>query len=372
MQKSQRNFGLDIIRSTAIVLVVISHASYILSPITEPVFITAIRILGAIGVDLFFVLSGFLIGKIILKLIENEQISFAHLFNFWKRRWLRTLPNYFLILLINIILAFYFADSLPKNISQYFIFTQNFNQPHPDFFTEAWSLSIEEYAYLFLPLILFLCFSFFKKINKSQLFIWTAIISIFILGLIKLNYFITADISTYKLWSLQFRKVVIYRIDAIYFGFVLIYFYKKNNPFFIKHKLKISIFGFIIFLALHIAILAFQLLPQKQLWFYVFVYLQSVIISLGLMFPYIISITSKGYTKKFIEFISKRSYAIYLINYSIVYLSIQRFVNINELSFYQKIILILFFLLITLLLSEILYRYFENPILKFRNRKFPK
>ncbi len=63
----KRNFGLDLLRAIAISLVLISHCTYLLFPENESLLITFVRTLGAIGVDLFFVLSGYLIGGILLK-----------------------------------------------------------------------------------------------------------------------------------------------------------------------------------------------------------------------------------------------------------------------------------------------------------------
>ncbi len=60
-----RNFGLDAIRALAIILVVLSHCTYIL-PEFNLQLTNGIRLFGATGVDIFFVLSGFLIGGILL------------------------------------------------------------------------------------------------------------------------------------------------------------------------------------------------------------------------------------------------------------------------------------------------------------------
>ncbi len=152
-----RIFGLDMLRAIAISLVVISHVTYLLFPINvKSTLITGLRAMGAVGVDLFFVLSGFLIGKIILRQLENKKTTFSDLMIFWKRRWLRTLPNYFIVLVINILIVLYCRGTLVPELGQYFIFIQNFAFAHPDFFTEAWSLSVEEYSYLLMPLVLYL------------------------------------------------------------------------------------------------------------------------------------------------------------------------------------------------------------------------
>jgi peptidoglycan/LPS O-acetylase OafA/YrhL len=57
------------------------------------------------GVDLFFVLSGFLIGGILIKIFDSDDWDLDAIFHFWSRRWLRTIPAYFFVLLINLLLS---------------------------------------------------------------------------------------------------------------------------------------------------------------------------------------------------------------------------------------------------------------------------
>ena len=171
LKESQRIFGLDVVRALAISLVLLSHCTLLVFPNMGNGIIDVIRGLGAFGVDIFFVLSGYLIGGIILKMIENGQTSFKDLLRFWRRRWFRTLPNYFLILIINIAIGLSIGVMDFKGTFSYFLFLQNFTAPHPDFFTEAWSLSIEEYAYLFFPLMLFMVLGFLRKHKPIKLFI---------------------------------------------------------------------------------------------------------------------------------------------------------------------------------------------------------
>jgi peptidoglycan/LPS O-acetylase OafA/YrhL len=147
-----RIFGLDILRACAIMFVVVGHGKY-LYPSTTPKIIskTISLIFGYDGVSIFFVLSGFLIGGILIKTLEKKRGEKKVLLNFWIRRWLRTLPPYFLILIILLILnllfteGFHFSKRFPLN---FFTFTQNLFYRHPNFFPEAWSLSIEEWFYL--------------------------------------------------------------------------------------------------------------------------------------------------------------------------------------------------------------------------------
>lgn len=93
-----RIIGLDITRSVAILLVMFCHSSCfytINNNCMEYIFTFA----GVWGVELFFALSGFLIGGIIIKNIVN--VSYEDVLKeikiFWIRRWFRTLPLYYLI-----------------------------------------------------------------------------------------------------------------------------------------------------------------------------------------------------------------------------------------------------------------------------------
>ncbi len=368
----KRVFGLDFIRTVAISLVVLSHCTYLLFQESTHGVVIAIRGLGAVGVDLFFVLSGFLIGGIMLKQINLDRTSYSDLFVFWKRRWLRTLPNYFLVLLINVLLLIYLGNQLPDLVGIYIPFLQNFASPHPDFFREAWSLSVEEYAYLGLPLLLYLSFYIFKYKNKLRLFLWVTILVILVMSILKLLYYIQVDINLYPEWSASFRKVVVYRVDSIYFGFLIAYITVNKPVFTSNYKKKLLLLGLVLFAILHVMVYTLNLRPESHLAFYVFVYLQLITISLGLLLPYFSQLKHSGIYSRIIEFISVRSYAIYLVNYSIVLLSIQSYFDMAVMSMDKRIAIVLLFLIVTVLLSVIIYKFFEVPILKYRDRKFKR
>src|SRR5690606_23816971 len=92
-------------RSAAILLVLIGHCSYFL-PNDGGYLQQILSVFGFVVVEIFFVLSGFLIGKILLQMFE-AQLTSQSVMLFLKRRWFRTLPNYSLILIINIFIAGY-------------------------------------------------------------------------------------------------------------------------------------------------------------------------------------------------------------------------------------------------------------------------
>ncbi|MFA5298282.1 MAG: hypothetical protein WC389_08765 [Lutibacter sp.] len=139
-----------------------------------------------------------------------------------------------------------------------------------------------------------------------------------------------------------------------------------------KFKLHILFIGLLIFILIHVIIYNFNLVPQSSIGFYVFVYLQTVILSLALLFPYFSTLNYSGFFLKPIKFISVNSYSIYLVNYSIVLLGMQKIFDVFNKSIIQKIGLIFLFLMVTIIFSNIIYRYFELPILKYRDKKYKR
>lgn len=126
-----RNFGLDLFRAIAILLVVFSHGKFLLNGTVIENF-PFFKMLD--GVDLFFVLSGFLIGGILLK-SSSEGLNWRGVAHFWKRRWLRTLPNYYLILLLNFIFIYcgIISGDLEVFSWKFMVFLQNFTKPFVEF-----------------------------------------------------------------------------------------------------------------------------------------------------------------------------------------------------------------------------------------------
>jgi peptidoglycan/LPS O-acetylase OafA/YrhL len=139
--------GLDILRAAAIALVLMSHYMGFVSH--APTF-GAIGNVGWAGVDLFFVLSGYLIGNQILSaLARGEALSLK---TFFARRLLRTLPNYYFVLALYFAFPAALGGSGTASIWKFLTFTQNFGLAYGQTFTHSWSLCIEEQFYLILPL----------------------------------------------------------------------------------------------------------------------------------------------------------------------------------------------------------------------------
>ena len=148
MKTHTRSFGLDLVRTVAISLVLVSH------------FAKKIEILGFWGVELFFGLSGFLIGQILWRNFQQaKDWGFKHIGNFWQRRWWRTLPNYYLFLLLMLLFHLFIVKSgIPSVVGllQFLWFGQDLFNLGNIFYAVSWSLCIEEWFYLLFPIVLFL------------------------------------------------------------------------------------------------------------------------------------------------------------------------------------------------------------------------
>ena len=151
-------------RAFAILFVLIGHGLDYLQPHFN---LRPINFLILDGVSVFFVLSGFLIGQILIRRIVGYGGGFAQLRQFWVRRWFRTLPNYFLMLIVVMTFGWYYWNYELNEALPFAVFLQNFAWPHPQMFPEAWSLSVEEWFYILFPLFSFLLFKTESGLKKG-------------------------------------------------------------------------------------------------------------------------------------------------------------------------------------------------------------
>jgi peptidoglycan/LPS O-acetylase OafA/YrhL len=144
---ASRDPNIDLIRAAAISLVLIHHIGQFLPLLSGSAHRFAS--LGAHGVDLFFVLSGWLIGR--LYWLEARSYGSVGVLRFWARRWFRTIPPYLIVLPIAFA-AVHLARGEPFQWT-YLVFLQNYQEKIP-FFLVSWSLCVEEHFYLCLPIVL--------------------------------------------------------------------------------------------------------------------------------------------------------------------------------------------------------------------------
>lgn len=205
----RRIFGLDLMRAIAISLVLFSHAVLFLPRGNR--FAGLGLLAGYFGVELFFVLSGFLIGGILLRGFENDS-STAGLGQFWIRRWFRTLPNYLLFLGVNIAIAMWLGRN-PSRLWPYFAFLQNLVAAPRSFFVESWSLAVEEWFYLLVPIAFFVGLRSARR-PLQRLSLSVIVTSILTVTIARTMYVFVKD----PIWLTDVRMIVPFRLDACMFG----------------------------------------------------------------------------------------------------------------------------------------------------------
>ncbi|MBF0152655.1 MAG: acyltransferase [Magnetococcales bacterium] len=141
--------NLDLLRASAVTMVVFYHVFSLEKPFVTVDFLYLVRTWWS-SADLFFVLSGFLIGNLYWK--EHIKLGVVRKKTFWQRRWLRTIPPYLVAMHLAYLAKSMFGTEPVVYNWKYLFFLQNYtNFPY---FSLSWTLCIEEQFYIFLPLAL--------------------------------------------------------------------------------------------------------------------------------------------------------------------------------------------------------------------------
>lgn len=365
---SKRIFGLDLMRAVAILCVVFSHALWIFPNAQGPLK-DLLSLMGVLGVEIFFVLSGFLIGGILYRSMVLKTPTKAVIKHFWIRRWFRTLPNYYLILLVNISIVLIIGRELPDTLWQYFFFVQNFASAMDIFFTESWSLPIEEIAYLLAPLLIFVLLRFGKKENPKKSFLWaTMLVLVFFMATKFVYHFVRSSSDMYD-WSEHLKTVSIYRIDAIFYGFLGVYMAINFKALWKRYALLFAGLGALILLLLNFGIpYVGWFIEYKPVFWNVF-YLPINSIAILCFVPWLSGWKTTNTWFRFgITRISLISYSMYLLHYSVILQLLNYFFPISEMSALDKTIYVVVYLLSSVVLSYVLYRVFEKPMMDLRDK----
>ena len=357
----KRIYGLDILRCLAILFVVVGHGNYLL----PEKYANYVRPIVMDGVSIFFVLSGFLIGGILIRVLEKDGASFHSLWNFWSRRWFRTLPNYFLILTILTLLNLLFTEGFAlRSIKRYFFFAQNLFTEHGDFFPEAWSLCVEEWFYLLVPLCIFIM-SGSLKVNYRKAILTTAFLIIAAVTTYRLYKFSNFPVDSVSAWDLNFRKQVSTRLDSLMFGVIGAYTAYFYQPAWFKFKNILFVLGICLAIMFQISMIFNRSVVFGQ-YLCVYSFTLSSLSTLCLL-PFLSSIKSgTGRVYRLITTISFISYSMYLINLSIV-----QYWILENLPLSGKVGLVARYALywfLTVSLSMALFRYYEMPMTRIRER----
>ncbi len=312
---------------------------------------------GFIGVDIFFVISGYLITSIILKeVLTTGQFSFSY---FYQRRIRRLIPVLLTVIIFSILLGWFslqpkeFVD-LSKSALYSIFFGSNlyFHFSGLEYgaidsiykpLLHTWSLSVEEQYYLIFPVFLIIIFKYFKRFFLAFLFFFL-ITSILI-----------AEIESRNNPSLTFYGLHT-RIWELLFGSLIAYFEIKTKK---RHSTKILKY-FAPFLGIILIFLSLIFFDDKIQHPSMITLIPVIGVSLIIWFSNKDEIVTKILSSKIFVGFGLISYSLYLWHYPLF--AFARFNNLFDGSMPKKLIFGLFILTV----SVISYYLIEKP---FRNKK---
>lgn len=229
IHSAERLYGLDHLRTLAILLVLLYHYR----AFKHPDWIDTVGKFGWTGVDLFFVLSGFLISGQLFK--EMEKSGWINLKVFFTKRFFRIIPPYFFTLFLYFAFPFFRERESLSSFWKFVTFTQNYGLDviNRGTFSHAWSLCIEEQFYLFLPLMLLIALK--TKLLKYTVY-FAVILILFSLAarfMIWENT-IVALLNTEGFWKGWYREIYYpthTRLDGLAVGVIIGYLMQYSSGF---------------------------------------------------------------------------------------------------------------------------------------------
>ena len=341
--------GLDGIRAIAVMAVLFYHANF------------PWALGGFLGVETFFVLSGFLITSLLL--VEWQSTSQIDLKQFWLRRARRLLPAVWLLLLTLPVLAVFFApDALPRlkeDIPAALIYSTNWvyivrEVPYfeafgrPPLLQQLWSLAVEEQFYLLWPLILLFLLRISKN-NRYQLL--TAILIMIAVSTAWMAALYSPDLDPLRVYYGTDTRAAGFLVGAL---LALLW-----SPWQVLREAGSPIPG-----ALGLAgLLALVILYNKLNEFQPFLYRGGILLTALASALLIVGASTRGtFLSKLLEagplrWIGSRSYSIYLWHWPVFMLTRPGFdlalpapwIRIGQVA-------------ITFVLAELSYRWIETPV----------
>lgn len=355
--------GLDHLRAIAILLVFLYHYRMF----QHPKWVDDIGWIGWTGVDLFFVISGFLISNQLFKEIRKKQA--IGLKEFFTKRFFRIIPPYaFTLFLYFCIPAFREREALPS-FWKFISFTQNYGLDVIDkgTFSHAWSLCIEEQFYLIFPLSLL-----FLVKTKSVHHVKFGVISLILLSIF-LRYFswkecVVPNLHSPDFWKEWYMKIyypTYTRLEGLATGVLIGYLFQFSEKFRSVINSKGNIFLTIGLLSISLSLFFCkdQYSESASVFGFTFVAISYGILLLG-------AISKSSFLSKSNNFFTSKlalfSYSIYLSHKGVIHL-VQLFLSNINISTSGSLAFFICFLVC--ILTAIMYRYgIERPSSYLKNK----
>jgi peptidoglycan/LPS O-acetylase OafA/YrhL/lysophospholipase L1-like esterase len=345
----KRSASLDFLRGAAAFAVAIPH--YLTANAPFQPFAEAFAI-G--GVELFFVLSGFVLAPQIVDWVVGKPLR--NLGVFLMRRWMRTIPPYVVAL---VVIAALTGNLVSADFMRYLFYVENLFSAgnHVDFYPVAWSLAVEEWFYLLFAPALFLVARLLQRRDR-RLEVTFAILVIVAVSVLRLA-FAPHD------WDLNLRRVTLFRIDSIVWGFLLYLALEGRLPIELKAASGrwrlaslLALLAVAIAAELAVAILAVEGAPSAQL---AFPYVSAAfgMIAVGVLWQ------AEGlFHNRIVRgasfYLGRVSYSVYLFHLIII-MALKPLLASTPIALQLAL-----YVLAILLLSTVFFAGFERPILAAR------
>tara|TARA_B100001989_G_C24540861_1_gene467479 strand:+ start:322 stop:1473 length:1152 start_codon:yes stop_codon:yes gene_type:complete len=319
---------------------------------------------GATGVDLFFVISGFLITGILIDSVNTQQ---KPLEKFYIRRFLRIFPAYYALLFVVLILYFVIAFDLPDLglTLSHILYLQNWSPEFSragafEYLDHTWSLAIEEQFYLVWPAL----FVFLYK--RSLYFVFIALICMVLLSWGLRLHYVSMGYSKFA------YTATLCRIDALAFGAMISLFYRYFYTWLECLKIVFAVLAICSFLCV-----AYILISQQTIFD-----AYKVLICYGLTlcsilyfsyFSFLLASNDKHFFKRLLENrvlrdIGVVSYGLYLLHVPIMRLIAKLLVPYDLTYFPAHLLVFVLGLLVSYVLAYFSFKYFEKPVLKLKDK----
>lgn len=344
--------GLDGLRAIAVIAIIVYHLNSKWLPG------------GFLGVDTFFVISGYLITSLLLH--EYHTKGHIDLKSFWLRRFKRLIPAVFFMLTVVLTYALFFETEMIQRVKEdaiaAFVYVSNwwyifqdvsyFDSAESQPLLHLWSLAIEEQFYLIWPVILLLLLTKVKDMKK-------------VFGITLLISLISLVIMIFLAEPMQDNSRVYFgtdtRLQTLLLGVMLAYIWP---PFKLKSAIDVDVKRWIDGIgigALLILIVFFFTVGSSDNW----IYFGGLYVISGVTLLLIASsvhpstMLPKLLGTPIFLWIGTRSYSLYLWHYPIIVFINRHYIE-GQIPWYIMICEVL----LTLICAEISYRYIESPLRK--------
>ncbi|MCJ1656777.1 acyltransferase family protein [Staphylococcus sp. NRL 16/872] len=316
---------------------------------------------GFLGVDTFFVISGYLITSLLLK--EYEENGIINLKRFWIRRIKRLLPAVLALLIVIGLATLIFEPQQIVRVKHdmfaalFYVSNWWYIAKDVNYFEQfsfmplkhLWSLAIEEQFYLFFPFVLVILLLTIKKYKNVTLIFW-------IISLISLLAMVIISQPNVGYSRVYFGTDT--RLQTLLLGVILAFMWP---PFKLKAKppavLQRTIDGVGV-VGLVILIILFFTVSDNSAWIYNggFYLISGVTLFIIASVVHPSTILAKFLSHPVLVYIGKRSYSLYLWHFAVI-----SFVHIHFTDGQIPAYIYIIDIILTVLFAELSYRYVETP-----------